>query len=383
VNRLYRSNCGVRRESGIEGMGARVTLKEIAQHAGVSPATVSLVLRDSPLVAKPTRKRIQASIDTLGYVYDRSAANLRTRSTQTIGLIVCEITNPFYAELTAGIDGALDRAGWVAFLANTAESPARQDRFIERMREQRVDGLLLSPAEGTDVDTIERLHRYGLPVVQMLRRVGKREADFVGPDFRLGMTLATEHLIRLGHKRIAYVGGGRRTSPVRDRGVGYRETMVRHGLPVGPIVGCLPTREAGAAAVGTLLRGKASDPTAVLCYNDVCAFGFLLGLADKGLKAGSDCAVVGFDDIEEAAYCRPALTTVAIGPRQLGEESAGLLLRRIKAPNGAAENVILPPRLIIRSSCGARSADLQSTNPAAFAINNLRDASRRRRRDDA
>jgi LacI family transcriptional regulator, galactose operon repressor len=348
-------------------MGARVTLKEIAQHAGVSPATVSLVLRDSPLVAKPTRKRIQASIDTLGYVYDRSAANLRTRSTQTIGLIVCEITNPFYAELTAGIDGALDRAGWVAFLANTAESPARQDRFIERMR---------------DVDTIERLHRYGLPVVQMLRRVGKREADFVGPDFRLGMTLATEHLIRLGHKRIAYVGGGRRTSPVRDRGVGYRETMTRYGLPVGPIVSCLPTREAGAAAVGTLLRGKASDPTAVICYNDVCAFGFLLGLTDKGLKAGSDCAVVGFDDIEEAAYCRPALTTVAIGPRQLGEESASLLLRRIKAPNGAAENVILPPRLIIRSSCGARSADLQSTNPAAFAINNLRDASRRRRRDD-
>ena len=380
---MYRSNGRVQWESGTEGMGARVTLKEIAQHAGVSPATVSLVLRDSPLVAKPTRKRIQASIDTLGYVYDRSAANLRTRSTQTIGLIVCEITNPFYAELTAGIDGALDRAGWVAFLANTAESPARQDRFIERMREQRVDGLLLSPAEGTDVDTIERLHRYGLPVVQMLRRVGKREADFVGPDFRLGMTLATEHLIRLGHKRIAYVGGGRRTSPVRDRGVGYRETMIRHGLPVGPIVGCLPTREAGAAAVGTLLRGKASDPTAVLCYNDVCAFGFLLGLADKGLKAGSDCAVVGFDDIEEAAYCRPALTTVAIGPRQLGEESAGLLLRRIKAPNGAAENVILPPRLIIRSSCGARSADLQSTNPAAFAINNLRDASRRRRRDDA
>ena len=380
---MYRSNGRVNWEGGTEGMGARVTLKEIAQHAGVSPATVSLVLRDSPLVAKPTRKRIQASIDTLGYVYDRSAANLRTRSTQTIGLIVCEITNPFYAELTAGIDGALDRAGWVAFLANTAESPARQDRFIERMREQRVDGLLLSPAEGTDVDTIERLHRYGLPVVQMLRRVGKREADFVGPDFRLGMTLATEHLIRLGHKRIAYVGGGRRTSPVRDRGVGYRETMVRHGLPVGPIVGCLPTREAGAAAVGTLLRGKASDPTAVLCYNDVCAFGFLLGLADKGLKAGSDCAVVGFDDIEEAAYCRPALTTVAIGPRQLGEESAGLLLRRIKAPNGAAENVILPPRLIIRSSCGARSADLQSTNPAAFAINNLRDASRRRRRDDA
>ena len=177
-------------------------------------------------------------------------------STHTIGLVVCEITNPFYAELTAGIDDALDRAGWVAFLANTAESPARQDRFIARMREHRVDGLLLAPAEGTDPDIVERLHRYGLPVVQMLRRLGKRSADHVGADFRLGMTLAAEHLIRLGHKRIAFVGGGRRASPARDRAVAYRETLARYGLPVGPIVNCLPTREEGAAAVGELFRGK-------------------------------------------------------------------------------------------------------------------------------
>src|SRR5882724_9043657 len=211
-------------------MGARVTLKEIAQHAGVSPATVSLVLRASPLVAKPTRTRIQASIDTLGYVYDRSAANLRTRSTQTIGLIVCEITNPFYAELTAGIDGALDRAGWVAFLANTAESPARQDRFIERMREQRVDGLLLSPAEGTDVDTMEQLRQVGLPCVQMLRHVDGGMRDYVSPDYQLGMTLAVDHLVGLGHRRIAYVGGGRRTSAAQERAAGYREALARHGL---------------------------------------------------------------------------------------------------------------------------------------------------------
>ena len=111
-----------------------MTLKEIARHAGVSPATVSLVLRSSPLVAPSTQRRVQSAMDELGYVYHRAAANLRARSTQTIGLLVSEITNPFYAELTAGIDAALDRAGWVAFLANAGESPARQDRFIERMR---------------------------------------------------------------------------------------------------------------------------------------------------------------------------------------------------------------------------------------------------------
>src|ERR1700737_3343122 len=167
----------------------RMTLNDIASHAGVSRATVSLVLRNSPLVARPTRERVQSSMSSLGYVYDRAAANLRARHTHTIGLIVCEITNPFYAELTAGIDEVLDRAGWVAFLANTAESPARQDRFIERMREHRVDGLLLSPAEGTDPAIVERIAGFGLPMVQVLRRLGRGRADHVGADFRLGMTL--------------------------------------------------------------------------------------------------------------------------------------------------------------------------------------------------
>jgi LacI family transcriptional regulator, galactose operon repressor len=332
----------------------RKTLKDIAKHAGVSPATVSLVLRKSPLVARETRQRVQTSIETLGYVYDRAAANMRMRSTQTIGLVVCEITNPFYAELTAGIDDTLDRAGWVAFLANTAESPARQDRFIARMREHRVDGLLLAPAEGTDPAIVEELRRTGLPVVQMLRRLGKRNADQVGPDFRLGMTLAAEHLIRLGHKRIAFVGGGRRASPTRDRAAAYRDTLARYGLTIGPIVNCLPTREEGARAVGELMRGKPSDPTAVLCYNDLCAFGVLLGLADRGLVAGRDCAVIGFDNIAEAALYRPALTTIAIDARRIGEEAANLLLRRIKAPNGAPESIVLPPKLIVRSSCGGK-----------------------------
>ena len=330
-----------------------MTLKEIARHAGVSPATVSLVLRSSPLVAKTTQVRVQLAMDELGYVYHRAAANLRAGSTETIGLLVSEITNPFYAELTAGIDAALDRAGWVAFLANAGESPARQDRFIERMREQRVDGLLLCPAEGTLPDAIQRLRQVGLPCVQMLRHVDGGMRDYVSPDYQLGMTLAVDHLVGLGHRRIAYVGGGRRTSAAQERAAGYREALARHGLPIGPVVDCLPTREAGAHAVAMLLRGIPSDPTAVLCYNDICAFGVMLGLTDKGIAPGRDCAVVGFDDVVESAYCRPALTTLAARPREIGEAAATLLLHRIKAPEARAERIILPPRLIVRDSCGA------------------------------
>ena len=330
----------------------RATVKELAKHAGVSPATVSLVLRSSPLVATATRQRVQSSIGVLGYVYDRAAANLRTRSTNTIGLVVCEITNPFYAELTAGVDHALDRAGFVAFLANTAESPARQDRFIARMREHRVDGLLLAPAEGSDPGLVDEFRRSGLHVVQMLRRLGTQNADHVSADFHLGMTLAAEHLIRLGHRRIAFIGGGRHASPARDRAAAYRETLARYGLPIGPIVDCLPTREEGARAIDGLLRGKNTDPTAVVCYNDVCAFGVLVCLADRGLIAGRDCAVIGFDNIAEAAHQRPALTTIAIDARRIGEEAANLLLRRIRMPNGPPESIMLPPKLIVRSSCG-------------------------------
>jgi LacI family transcriptional regulator len=333
----------------------RATVKDIARHAGVSPATVSLVLRKSPLVADATRARVESSIDVLGYVYHRTAANLRARLSHTIGLVICEITNPFYAELTAGIDDALDRAGWVAFLANTAESPVRQERFIARMREHGVDGILLASAEGASSRTIEQLRGQGVPVVEMLRQTGRRDADRVSADFRLGMTLAAEHVIRLGHKRIAFVGGGRSVSPVRDRAEGFRETLTRHGLAVGPIVDCMPTRHDGANAVDRLFRGGSAEPTAILCHNDLCALGVMVGLVDRGLAPGRDVAVVGFDNIPESAMHRPALTTVAIEPRRIGEEAADLLLRRVKEPGGAPETIMLPPKLVVRASCGERS----------------------------
>jgi len=339
------------------------TVKEIALLAGVSRATVSLVLRDSSLVAQSTRERVRKAIEELGYVYDRAAANLRTRSTKTIGLVVCEITNPFYAEMTAGIDDALDQAGWVAFLANTAESPVRQDRFIARMREQRVDGLLLSPAEGSDPELASRIRGAGLPVVEVLRRLDGEPGDYVGTDFTTGMTLAAEHLIKLGHTQIAYVGAKRQMSPGRDRLAGYVDTLKRHGLPFGQIVHCRPTREEGAHAVDRLLEGKPTDPTAILCYNDVCAFGVMLGLADRGLVPGEDVAVVGFDNIAEAGLYRPTLSTVEIGARRIGEEAARLLLRRIAAPQASFESIVLPPRLIVRASCGGQTTEGEALPP--------------------
>ena len=155
----------------------------------------------------------------------------------------------------------------------------------------------------------------------MLRRVNGGSADYVSADFCLGMTLAAEHLIRLGHKRIAFVGGARQVTPARDRAKAFREILPRFGLPVGPIVNCLPTREGGMSAIGELFGRQAHAPTAILCHNDLCALGVMLGLADRGLVPGRDVAVIGFDNIPEGAMSRPALSTVALGARAIGEEA--------------------------------------------------------------
>ncbi|HYG90276.1 MAG TPA: LacI family DNA-binding transcriptional regulator [Azospirillum sp.] len=331
---------------------SRITLTEVASHAGVSRSTVSLVLRGSPLVAQETRDRVQAAIEALGYIYNRGAANLRASRTHTVGLLVCEINNPFYGELTAGVDDVLDAEGWVAFLANTNESLERQDRFLQRMREQNVDGVILCPAAGTQPEVLDRLHQWQLPCVQALRFLSARDGDYAGVDYQFGMELITEHLIRLGHTRIAFIGSNLAHSATQARRTGFTAAMRRHGLSPDLVLRCPLNRRAGAEVIGALLE-RPDPPTAAMCHNDVVAFGVMLGLEARGLKAGRDVAVTGFDDVPEASLSRPALTTVATSPRQIGHEAARLLLRRIADPQGSPERVILPTRLVVRESCGA------------------------------
>jgi LacI family transcriptional regulator len=327
----------------------KLTLKDIARQAKVSPSTVSLVLRESPLVAEATRNKIRATMEELGYVYNRGAANLRSQRSKTIGLVVCEITNPFYAEMVAGIDTVMDRNGWIAFLANSSESPERQERFIQRIREQNADGIILTAAEGTEPDIVSRLRAWRIPFVQALRRIGDDGGDYVGPDYRMGVSLAVEHLTGLGHKRIAFIGAARRTSALRERLTGFRNAMKRHHLSADTVIACPATREQGAKAIREALA-MPDPPTAAVCYNDIVAFGVILGLLEAGRQPGADFNLVGFDNIAEAALSRPALTTIAVEPRQIGQEVAELILRRIADPTGRPEQVILPPRLIIRDT---------------------------------
>lgn len=331
----------------------RVTLLDVARHARVSRATASLVLRGSPLVAEETRGRVLDSMRQLGYVYHRAAATLRTRRSHTVGLVVTDITNPFFAELTVGIEARLDEANHVLMLANTAESLAKQDRLLATIHENGADGVLICPAEGTPRGVIDELCRHHLPVVLLVRYLFDADVDYAGADNTLGAELAVEHLLAHDHHRIAFIGGHATSSAWRDRVRGYSNALRRHGIPVDEalLAASAPTRDGGIDAVRQLLE-LPDPPTAALCYNDVVAFGVMLGAQALGRTLGREFAVIGFDDVPEAALCHPPLTTVAIAPRRIGAAAAELLLQRITDPDAPARRAILPPTLVVRASCG-------------------------------
>ncbi|KAA2212014.1 LacI family DNA-binding transcriptional regulator [Teichococcus oryzae] len=329
----------------------RATLSDVAAQAGVSRATVSLVLRDSPLVAEPTRARVRAAAERVGYLYNRGAATMRGTRTKTVGLVVTEIDNPFFAEMAAGVEAALDQAGYIAFLAATRDAPDRQDRALRRLREHRVDGIILCPALGTQVAEIATLAAHGVPCVQAMRRVPGSGGDFTAPANRAGMQALALHLIAAGRRRFAFAGAGVMHSGVRERLAGLRDALRRHRLPP-PTLLRTPGTRAGGAATARLLAALPERPDALVCSNDVMAFGAIAALEQAGWRVGSEVAVTGVGDVPEAATYRPALTTLRTGPRQIGEAAVRLLLRRIADPGAPAERLVMPAELVVRASCG-------------------------------
>lgn len=334
----------------------RVTLKDVAEDAGVSRATASLVVRNSPLVAETTRAKVLASIDKLGYVYNRAAAMLRTQKSQTVGLVVTDIANPFFAQMTQGSEATLDEASYALLLANTSDDPQRQRRLLRTMYARGVDGILICPARGTALNEVKRLQQWGVPFVQVTRYLNDLDADYVGSDNVKGAEMAVRHLIAMGHRRIAFIGGSPESSARRDRLKGYRHALEHAGLELDPrLLQTSPVTRAGGYQGAVSLLDRPEPPTAALCYNDVVAFGVMLGLHAQGKTPGKDFAVVGFDDIEEAALWRPALTTVSIPPRNVGKVAADLLLARIDDPEVPAQRHIMDPKLIVRDSCCKRN----------------------------
>jgi len=334
----------------------RVTVIDIAKAAGVSKSTVSLVLQGSSLVNDGTRAKVNAVMRDLGYVYNRGAANLRQSGSNSkiIGVVVNDLTNGFFAELAVGVDMVVQSAGFVQFLSNTSESLDRQREVIASMREHGISGLILSPARGTEAGDLKSLVASGIPVVVAVRNVPGAKVSSIASDNREGVFAAVQHLVSLGHRRIAFLGGFRDTAVFNERLDGYRAAaascLLEHDDDL--IFDAAPSRAGGAEAISRALS-VASRPTAAVCFNDAVAFGVCDGLRAKGVEPGRGFAVVGFDDVIEAKTAVPALTTISVDPQGMGRRAAQLLLKQISAGRAEPETIVSSVRLVVRESCGA------------------------------
>ncbi len=343
------------RREGI--LAQKIKLSTIADSLGVSTATVSLALRDSPLVADTTRERIKEHAREIGYIYNRRAASLRTSRSGIVGVVVHDIMNPFYAEILRSIEMELDRSRQTFILSNHYDKLEKQRNFIDTLLQLGADGVIMSPAIGTPAADIQLAEDNGLPVVLVARTVeGTKVPAFRGDD-AYGISLATDHLISLGHRVIAMVGGTDETSTGRHRYHGYVRAMEKAGLKVkdawripGP-----RTRQSGFEAAEQFLS-LADRPTAAVCWNDLVAIGLMNGLARAGLVVSEDISVTGYDDLEEASIAMPALTTVWNGQREVGRRAARALLDRLNGAGVDTEQKLILPELRVRNSTGKPKA---------------------------
>lgn len=331
-------------------MPKRATIVDVARHAGVSKSTVSLVLQNSSLVKASTRAAVEQSIQALGYVYNRSAARLRSTGAGLVGLIVNDIRNPFFTEFAASAQMALALRGYATVIANTDEDPALQAQVIGTMIEHGVDGLLISPAFGGDANAFDRIAAAGTPALQVLRQVDERTGlfPFASLDYATGSRLATEHLLQQGARGLAFVGGIDAHPITAERRGGFERVTAAEGLTPVFFHG-RPTRAFGRAIALEIARQHPRIEAAV-CFNDLVAHGMIAGFAQCGKQVGRDFRLVGFDDIEESALSYPTLSSVRCHIARFGRQSAETLLRWLQQHEPPAPRQREAVELIARQS---------------------------------
>jgi DNA-binding LacI/PurR family transcriptional regulator len=333
---------------------ARPTIYDVARLAGVSTATVSRALNGTGQIAPATRATIDAAVADLGYHPNTAARSLVTRSTQTIALLLPDITNPFYAALVNGIQDRALEAGHTMLLCTTEGDPEREEQYLSLLRAKQVDGVLVDGLV-LPPDRITRFVRDGLPIVCLDRDIDSTLVPLVQVDNRLGARLATEHLLALGHERIAHVTGAPDLRISAERIEGYRDAHRTAGIPLDPeliSVGSF-TEEGGYEAARSLLATRVF--TAVFAANDLSALGVLSALAEAGRRVPRDISVVGFDDLRLSRFTTPPLTTVHQPAREIARRATELLLELAAGRRVERMLHLLEPELIVRGSSGRSS----------------------------
>jgi LacI family transcriptional regulator len=339
------------------------TIYDVAKSAGVSPATVSRVLNGKATVEPSLRSRVLAAVEDLHFTPSSTARSLTTKRTDRIALLIPDITNPYYPEITRGAQDALDSRGYHLILSNTDDNPERELRYVNMLEKIGVDGLIISPASPAhaparrkrDMKQLsERLERLHIPIVSVSPEPPSPNADQVTVDEEGAAERAVQHLIDLGHRRIALINGPRDHQVSLRRRAGYERALKRAGIDqdVRSMLDADFRRSSGHDAMAELLR-LSPRPTAVFAANDLMALGAIAALHQAKLRIPQDVAVIGVDNIADAADANPPLSTVSI-PRlyEYGRIAANLLLDRLGADHAMQEPRIikLETRLIVRES---------------------------------
>ncbi|MEP4030192.1 LacI family DNA-binding transcriptional regulator [Roseibium polysiphoniae] len=331
--------------------GKRLTLGHIADQLGISTATVSLALRDSPLVAEDTRAKVKKTAEEIGYIYNRSAASLRTARSQIVGVAVHDILNPYFAEVFTALEDVLEEQGQMIFICNHRDDVKRQRAFINTLLQHRADGLILCPSVGTTAEEINRLVGQGVPVTLMCREVPGVWAPCVHGDDVAGAYAVTKHLIDQGHEKIGMIGGRRESSTGRDRHAGWLKALEESDLdPVKQVDVPELMTQADGRRVAPQIVASADRPSALMCFNDLVALGMMPVFRRMDVEPGPDMAITGYDDIDGAASRTPALTTVCNHADKIGRLAALTLLRQVAGERVPNKPILIEPDLRIRES---------------------------------
>lgn len=333
-----------------------VTIKDVARAAGVSPSTVSRALNDSPLVNEETKARIRRTAARLGYEQNDLARGLVKGSSGAVGLIVPDITNPFFADIARGVGEVARTRGYGVLLCSTEGDPELERSQLQLLRRKRVDGFLLTAVTADDPH-LDDLAQAGVPFVLVSRLVRAVDAPFVVVDDRQGARLAVEHLVGLGHRKIGFIGGPANVQSSQDRMAVYREIVATQRLPVRKrwAVYADFTQAAGRNE-GYRMLGLPHRPTAVFAANDMIALGVLEAAEDLGLRVPEVLSVVGYDDIRYASLPRIQLTTVAQPTQEMGRIATEYLVDVIEGRRRQKLRKVLLPKLVVRGTTAPPSA---------------------------
>jgi LacI family transcriptional regulator len=335
-----------------------VTIRDVADQAGVSLGTASNVLNRPEVVAPKTLERVREVIDRLGFVRSSAAHQMRGGNSRYFGAVVLDASNPFSTETIRGLEDAVHEQGCALVVCSTDGSSEREERYLRLLEEQRVQGIVITPANRS-TRHLQALRDRGTRVVLLDRPGGDTELCSVSVDHALGGELAARHLFDLGHRRIAFINGPVRLSQCAERRRGVRRAARRQHLDVAATIieytiDPITVLEQVESAVGQFLAGE-DRPTAVLCANDQIAFTVLRALSERRIRVPRDVSVVGNDDVEFASMISPALTSIRQPKYELGRAAAELLIAETDDPDHRHGAVLFEPELIERQSTTARA----------------------------